>query len=55
MKRNREERLKSSGTHHFLVSPHNREERGEREDYSLCCSIIALALKYYILNLFTLL
>jgi hypothetical protein len=30
MKRNREERLKSGGTHHFLVSPHNSEKMEER-------------------------
>jgi hypothetical protein len=30
MKRNREERFKSSGTHHLLISPHTSEERQER-------------------------
>jgi len=51
MKRNREERLKSSGTHHIFISPHNREESGERRLLTLlilfysCIEILYLILE----------
>jgi len=35
MKRNREERLKSSGTHHLFISPYNSEESGGEKAFNI--------------------